>query len=145
MLAAVVVVVVGTASAFASVREFFSVEPITVSRTVEGVQFSLSVPRSGWGKGPNERIGGTSRTGSLLISKNTVPPQDAEAVIFWSSFPHGNEATPCGKLLSSAGGSTADLAAAVARAPGTKLLSGPTSVTVGGRPAQHVTLTVRKD
>ena len=145
VLVAVVVVVVGTASAFASVREFFTVEPLTVSRTVEGVRFSLSVPRSGWGKGPNERIGGVFRTGSLFISKSTAGPQDAEAVIFWSSFPHGNEAAPCGKLLSSAGGSTADLAAAVARAPGIAVLSGPTRVTVGGRPAQHVTVSVRKD
>ena len=38
-----------------------------------------------------------------------------------------------------------DLAAAVARAPGTKLVKGPSDVTLGGHPAKHVVLTVRKN
>jgi hypothetical protein len=33
----------------------------------------------------------------------------------------------------------------VAAAPGTELVSGPSDVTVGGRPAKHVVLTVRGD
>ena len=41
--------------------------------------------------------------------------------------------------------SAADLAAAVSAAPGTKLLTGPSNVTVGGRPAKQVALTVRED
>jgi hypothetical protein len=147
---AAAVVVVGTASAFASVRELV-VEPPAyerVSRTVEGVRFSLSVPRSGWEKGPHERIEGSAafRDRSLLFSKSTAGPQDAEAVIFWAGFRGGGEATPCAKVLSPAThGSTADVAAAVARAPGTKIVKGPTRVTIGGRPATHVVLTVRKD
>jgi hypothetical protein len=63
-----------------------------------------------------------------------------------TGFRDGGEATPCAKLLSPAiGGSSADLAAAVAKAPGIKLVKGPMRVTVGGRPATHVVLTVRKD
>jgi hypothetical protein len=154
LVAAALVVVVGTASAFGTVRDLV-VEPFAhgrvVSRTVKGVQFSLSVPRSGWENGPDERIGGTPtsgefRDGSLFISKSTVGPQDAEAVIFWAGFHGGGKATPCAKVLSPAPrGSTADLAAALARAPGTKILSGPTRVSIGGRPATHMVLTVRKD
>lgn len=42
------------------------------------------------------------------------------------------------------GSSAADLAAAVSTAPGTKLVTGPSHVTLGGRPAKHVALTVRE-
>ena len=113
---------------------------------MEGVRFTLNVPRTGWANGPLEQIGDKTRARSLYISKNVVPPQDAEAVIFWTGFHDRDEAAPCAKLLSSAsGGSTVDLAAAVAKAPGTRVVRGPTRVTVGGRPAQQVVLTVRQD
>ena len=52
----------------------------------------------------------------------------------------------CARLLSPPGGSSAaDLATAVSTAPGTELLTGPSSVTVGGRPAKHVALFVREN
>jgi hypothetical protein len=147
---AAAVVVVGTASAFASVRELVVESPTyeRVSRTVEGVRFSFSVPRSGWEEGPHERIEGSAgfRDRSLLVSKSTVGPQGAEAVIFWAGFRGDGEATPCAKLLSPATyASTTDVAAAVATAPGTKIVKGLTRVMIGGRPATHVVLTVRKD
>ena len=108
---------------------------------MDGVRFSFS-PR-GWAPGPG-RIRGTFRP-SVFISKSTSDGQAAEAILFWAGF-HGGDATPCAKLLSSATrGSIADLAVAVAKAPGTKVVHGPTRVTVGGRPAQHVVLTVRDD
>jgi hypothetical protein len=67
-------------------------------------------------------------------------------VIFWAGFQGGGPATPCAKLLpSSADQSRADLAAAVASAPGTKLAGGPRFVRVGGRPATYVVIRVRKD
>jgi Tol biopolymer transport system component len=117
-----------------------------VSRTVEGVRFSFVVPRTGWENGPHERVGGKIRTRSLLISKSLVGGQAAEAVIFWTGFRDRTEAAPCAKLLDAAvGGSTADVAAAVARAPGTTLVTGPTRVTLGGRAAQHVVLRVRRN
>ena len=48
-------------------------------------------------------------------------------------------------LAPSIGRSAADLAAAVSTAPGTKLVKGPSDVTLGGRPAKHVVLTVREN
>lgn len=117
-----------------------------VSRTVEGVRFSFVVPRTGWENGPHEDVGGKIRTRSLLISKSLVGGQAAEAVVFWTGFRGRTEAAPCERLLGSViGQSTAAIAAAVARAPGTKLVAGPTRVSVGGRPATHVVLTVRED
>jgi len=153
---AAAMVVVGAASAFAAVHELFSVEakPFArgkLTRTVDGVRFSLNVPKTGWENGPHERIGRIGndpkfRTHSLLISKSTVGGQRAEAVIFWTSFPAGGEAAPCTAVVSPAiGRSTAALARAVARAPGTKLVKGPTRVTIGGRPAKRVVLRVRED
>jgi len=160
--AATVVVVVGTASAYATVRALFE-EPFEpsgrISRNVGDTKFSLLVPRtssweSGWENGPIDQIGTPNpalggapfRVRSLLISKSVVYGQGAEAVIFWTAFPDGGEATPCTKLLGpSAGRSPAVLATAMAMAPGTKVLMRPTRVTVGGRPATQVVLRVRKD
>ena len=161
-LAAAAVAVVGAASAVATAHEFFFVDakPFArgkLTRTVDGIRFTLDVPNTGWENGPAEKIGDKYRPGgarerpvfrthSLMISKSMVGGQSAEAAVFWAGFRDGGQAVPCARVLGSAvGGSTADLAAAVARAPGTKLVSGPTSVTVGGFPAQHVVLTVRED
>jgi hypothetical protein len=103
--------------------------------TVDGVPFSFSVPTPGWEK-----------FGKISINKSTVGPQGAEAIIFWTSFPDGDYADPCAYLLSPrVGSSAADLAAAVSTAPGTELVTGPSDVTVGGRAAKHVVLTVRKN
>ena len=108
------------------------------SLNVDGVPFSFRVTTGGW-----ERFGGIS------INKSIEGPQGAEAMIFWTGFPDGEYADPCDNLLHPLGGplgpSAADLAAAVAKAPGTELVAGPSDVTVGGRPAKHVVLTVRKD
>jgi hypothetical protein len=107
------------------------------SLTVEGIPFSLSLPTPGW-----------ERKGSLYVSKSIVGAQGAEAVIFWTSFPNGAYAYPCAHLLLNSdpiGPSAAHLAAAVSTARGTELVAGPSDVTVGGRAAQHVVLTVRED
>jgi hypothetical protein len=113
--------------------------------TEEGVTFSFRVPTYGW-----ERFGSvstdTSARGPISINKSIVGPQGAEAIIFWTSFPKGDYADPCSRLLSPrVGPSTGDLAAAVATAPGTELVKGPSDVTVGRRPAKHVLLTVREN
>jgi len=102
---------------------------------VDGVPFSFSVKRRGW-----------ERFESISINKSTVGPQAAEAIIFWTGFPDGDHADRCSRLLGpSVGSSTADLAAAVSTAPGTELVTGPSDVTVGGRPAKQLVLTVRDD
>jgi hypothetical protein len=105
------------------------------SLTVEGVPFSFSVPTPGW-----------ERFGSISLNKSTVGPQGAEAMIYWMGFPEGIHADPCRHLRSaSVGPSAAELAAVVSTAPGTTLVTGPSDVTVGGRAAKHVVITVRED
>jgi len=114
--------------------------PSPVSRqalTVGGVRFSFNVPASGW-----------ERPGRISLNKSdpsAVDGQDAEAIIFWTTYPEGDIADPCANLRSIRGPSTAELAAAVATAPGTELVTGPSYVSVGGHPATYVVLIVRKD
>jgi hypothetical protein len=109
-----------------------------LSRTVSGVAFSLVAPNPPWTPGgPSD---------GLYVSQSTVGPQNAEAVVLWTGFPDGDEADPCPRLLDPAvGASATDLAATVASAPGTELVRAPTDVRVGGRPAQHIVVTVRED
>ena len=153
---AAVVAIFGAASAFANVngfskiRELLSVEPFALGkqmRSVEGVRLSFNVSHGGWENGPAEELArGEFRNRGLFVSKCTVGPQGAEAVIFWTGFLHQSAGAPCGTLFGRAiDGSIADLAAAVAKAPGTKLIQPPTRVTVGGRRAVHVVLKVRHD
>jgi hypothetical protein len=127
-----------------------SVEPFALgkqTRTVEGVRFSFNVSHSGWENGPAERLAKAEyRNRGLFVSKSTVGPQGAEAMIFWTGFLHRSEGVPCGTLFGPAiDGAIADLASAIARAPGTTLLQAPTLVTVGGHRAMHVALRVRHD
>ncbi len=100
--------------------------------TVDRVPFSFSLQAGdSW-----ERFGSTS------INKYISGGQDAEAIIFWNTLPSDKNTNRCAPLV---GASLADLAAAVASAPGTELVAGPSDVTVGGRAAKHVVLTVRED
>ena len=104
--------------------------------TEAGVRFSL-VPRAGWKVKsiPTRKSPG----GPISLNKSTVGPQSAEAIIYWTSFPDGDHADPCDRLLTpSLGRSAAKLAAAVSRAPGTKLVKGPSDATLGGHPAKYV-------
>jgi hypothetical protein len=112
--------------------------------TENGVRFSFTRRPGGW-----ERFSSISTDksagGPISLNKSIVGSQGAEAIIYWTSFPQGDYADPCVRLLSpSIGASAAKLATAVSRAPGTKLVKGPSDVTLGGRPAKHVVLTVRK-
>lgn len=105
------------------------------SRTVDGVSLSFAIEDRGW-----------EPFGNISINKSFVLSQGAEAIIYWTAFPDGASADPCAPLLSQpVGASAAELAAAVAAAPGTDLLTGPTEVTVGGHQATHVVLSVRED
>ena len=113
--------------------------------TEEGVTFSFRLPtRVGWEE-KHSISTTTSAGGPISLNKSILGPQGAEAIIYWTSFPHGDYADPCARLLSpSVGPSASDLAAAVSTAPGTKLVEGPSDVALGGRPAKHVVLTVRE-
>lgn len=107
----------------------------TISRSEGGIPVSLRVTAAGWEAHDN-----------ISINKNIRGPQGAEAIVFWASFPDGDSADPCPNLLSpSIGPTLGDLAAAVARAPGIEAVKGPSTVTVGGRAAKHVVLTVRQN
>jgi hypothetical protein len=87
-----------------------------------------------------------SRRGPISLNKSSEGPQDAEAIIYWTSFPKGDHADRCARELAPPIGRSADsLAAVVSTAPGTELVKGPLNVTVGGYPAKHVVLTVRED
>jgi len=91
-----------------------------------------------WWQGPDDLKDG------LYISRDTSGSQAAEAMMLWTTFPGSQLARPC-LLDPSAGASPADLADAVATAPGTKLVSGPVDATVGGHAAQLVVVTVAPD
>jgi len=97
-------------------------------------RLTFSVPSDGW-----------EQFGRLYVSKDTNGSQAAEAIIFWTGVNRSKYAQACGQWWGSPGGTLADWAAHVARAGGTDLIAGPTQVTVGGRTAQHVVLSVRKD
>jgi hypothetical protein len=159
------VAIVATPAILGDAGEAESAGPVPIaptdrlSRIVAGVGFSFRVPAPqpracsacppplAWESGPILRQPhGPPRAGSLLISKSTVGPQGAEAIVFWTSFPDAEDADPCANLLTPpVGPSAADLAAAVATAPGTEVVRGPSDVTIDGHPAKHVELTVRKD
>lgn len=113
----------------------------------EGVRFSFRTPQHGLGW---ERFSSISTDksagGPISVNKSIVGAQGAEAIVYWTSFPHGDYADTCTRLLSpSVGPSAADLAAAVSTAPGTKLVTGPSDVTLGTRPAKRVVLRVREN
>jgi hypothetical protein len=83
--------------------------------------------------------------GPISLNKDAGGSQAAEGIIYWTSFPNGDYADPCARLLGrSVGRSAAALAATVATAPGTKLVKGPSDLTLGGHPAKFVWLKVRK-
>ena len=114
-------------------------------RTVEDIRFSLRAHRS-WVDGPiKESPDGGFLQGHLLISKSIRGPQGAEAIIFWTGASGGPRAEPCGEWWDPALDNVPDLAAAVATAPGTELVSGPSDVTVGGHPAKRVVVITRED
>jgi hypothetical protein len=114
------------------------------SLTVDGVPLSFSVPNGGWAPGIQRKAFGVSlRADTLYIAKGTAGGQRAEAVVFWTTYPGGVNTGPCHNLLSQP--IAADLASAMATAPGTDLVTGPSNVTLGEHEAKHLVLTIRED
>ena len=145
LLVAAAVVVVAAASAFATFSDLFfdPSKPRKESRAVDGVEFTFNVPGStgsGWQNHSDPED-------NVFITKSfDVIGQHASAVIYWTAFPDGGIATPCRNLLRhSVSGSTYALASAMAKAPGLSVVQRPLRATVGGRPATHVVVKVRKD
>ncbi len=123
--------------------------------TEAGIRFSFRVPQAAPAGSSWERLSSSWETvnsipatkfpgGPISLNRSINPEQKAEAMVYWTSFPEGDYAEPCARLLHrSIGRSAAKLAAAVARARGTKLVEGPSNVLLGGHPAKHVVITVR--
>jgi hypothetical protein len=108
------------------------IEPGRHSIIRSGKSFSLDIPR-GW----------TSHLGFRIFAQS-----GQAAFIFWTEgTPTNVYADPCAHapLDPPAGDTPAELAAAISSIPGTDLIGGPSGVTVGGYPAQLVTIQVRED
>jgi hypothetical protein len=117
--------------------EIAHIAPLDFGRhevTAEDVPFSFRTRRQGW-----------FRFGGLFISKSSVGPQGAEAIVLWTDVDRGVYAQACGQWWGSPGGSAADFALQASKARGIELVEGPTQVVVGGMPAQHVVFTVQRD
>jgi hypothetical protein len=111
--------------------------------TLAGVPLSIELTTTGW-----------RSNGDFGIDKNTIydeqgnfqsgGPHSASLGLWPVSAPDNVYADPCAHspLDPPAGPSAAELAAAVSTVAGTELVSGPTAVTVGGYPAQHVVITI---
>ena len=119
--------------------------------TENGVRFSFAVrgwdTPTKWDDWANFSSLPTNKSpgGPISLNKSSGGAQSAEGIIYWTSFPNGDYADSCARLLGrSVGRSAAALATAVATAPGTKLVKGPSDVTLGGHPAKFVWLKVRK-
>jgi hypothetical protein len=104
-----------------------------LSRSVGNAGFSLEVPTS-W-----ERFDG------FRITKSTAGPQDAEAVLFWTGVRGSASVQRCANArIGYPRDPAVRLVSVMAKAEGTKLLEGPSRVTVDGRHGQHLVLKVRK-
>ena len=105
--------------------------------TENGVRFSFNVaPRPPGAFAPVKSIATDKLpAGPISLNKDVAGAQSAEGIIYWTSFPDGDYADPCARLLPPSTGAS----------PGTKLVKGPSDVTLGGLPAKHVVLTVRKN
>jgi hypothetical protein len=102
----------------------------------EGVAFSINVAAPGW----------VSQQGFEFIKGPEGAP-DGASFIFWAPTPVNVYADPCAHkpLTPAAGPGIASLASAVSSIPGTKLVSGPSDVTVGGHPATRTVITIPED
>jgi hypothetical protein len=109
-------------------------EPGVYGAVMDGARFSLDIP-PGWAGG------------DFWISKGAGDDPTAPAIGFWGVSFDNVYSDPCAHTpLDPAPEATAEgLAGAVATMPGTDLVTGPWSVTIGGHPAQHVVFTVRDD
>ena len=101
----------------------------------DGVAFSFTVP-AGW-----------MSSGEAELAKGEYGQPEYIGIDLWPNAPDNVYADPCAHtpLRPPPSATAAGIAAAVAAVPGTDLVSGPTSVDVGGRRAQRVVLTIRED
>lgn len=107
----------------------------TYGALLDGVDLTFSVSSAGW------------RTDhGTWIGQGTLGEPGGFGIGFWGMFDNVY-ADPCAHtpLSPPAPATAAGLATAVASISGTDLVSGPTTVTLGGRPAHHVVFKIRDD
>lgn len=107
--------------------------------TVEGRPLSLEIPSPGW-----------EPYGELLIAKSEAGSQGAEAIIYWTHYnwmtEHGEtDAVACGPWANQPDISVDRLVAQMSTDPGVDLVEASSDVTVGGRSAKHLVVTVAAD
>jgi hypothetical protein len=103
--------------------------------TMDDITFTLELTTSGW-----------ISEGSFGIDKGQQTGPDAAGFLFWDDTPDGVYSDPCGQVQGPPiDQTTTDLAAAVSTVPGVELVSGPSDVSVGGRPAKQVVITIPED
>jgi hypothetical protein len=104
-----------------------------------GIAFSLDFTTSGWSSS-----GVAVAPDGVNITKGLPPDKNAAWLLSWSI--DGVYADPCGHVPSpTLSPSAADLASAVATLPGAELVSGPTDVTLDGRVATFVSISIPED
>jgi hypothetical protein len=108
----------------------------THTAVLEGFTVSFTVPADGWSVTPGQFIGTESFGQATDVSFN-----------LWPSSPDNLYSDPCRHtpLDPPPSHTAAGLIAAAAAIPGTDLVSGPSSLTIGGHPAQHVAFTIPDD
>lgn len=87
-----------------------------ITVTEKGVTFSFRARTAGWPSWERFRSRSTDRSpgGPISLNKSIAGAQDAEAIIYWTSFPNGDYADACTRLLSPpVGPSVSALAGAV--------------------------------
>ena len=102
---------------------------------LEGKRFTLTVPTADW-----------ESNGEFGIAKTQGETPDGAAFIFWKHDADGVFSDPCAHVKAPVvGPGAADMAAAITTIPGIDVVTPPTAVTVGGKPAQFVAIKIRDD
>lgn len=104
------------------------------SLSVDSFRFSFEIPAGNW-----EPYQG------FMMSKDVAGSQGAEGMVFWAGYPDGLAADPCAPLSHPIGTTPELVAEAVATAPGTSLVSAPSTVDLGGLAATRVAVSVLDD
>jgi hypothetical protein len=99
---------------------------------LEGKLLTLTVPTADW-----------ESNGEFGINKTQGQNPDGAAFIFWKYDANGVFSDPCAQVRAPVvGPKAADMATAITGIPGTEVVTGPTAVTVGGKPAQLVVIKI---
>jgi hypothetical protein len=112
--------------------------PLSIGRhdlNLEGVHMTFAIASAGW-----------TSNGSFGFDKGTVHTPGGRGFIVWEDDPDGIFSDPCNQVKApKAGPTAAEMAAAIASLPGAEVVTAPTAVTIGGKPAQKVVIRIPED